>query len=132
MIATRADTATTAPPDGTVFARRRCGMAAVVGHRPGRAASARSTTTTPATGFQLAPASMLAKWLSDDFSSNWSGRERSDGPRVCMAIVEFARPSHLAKELVSREPAVACAAPPRRNLVWWWLLRLTIRQRLGL
>ena len=107
MIATRAETATTAPTAGKVRARSHCGMAAVVDHRPGRAASAWSTTTARATGFSWLQTSMASMLPSDDFSSNWSGRERSNGPRVCMAIVEFARSSHLAKELVSCEPAVS-------------------------
>ena len=44
------------------------------------------------------------------------GSARSDGTGVCMAIVESARPSHVVKELVVCVPAVACAAPPRKEL----------------
>ena len=104
------------------------------GRPPTRSRSVSSSTpATRATGSQLAPNQhglhaafrRLQQQLEWQEALGWS-------PRLYGAIVEFARSSHLAKELVSCEPAVACAAPPRRNLVWWCLLRPTIRQRLGL
>ena len=75
MIATRADTTTTAPPDGTVFARRRCGMAAVVDHRPGRAPSARAHPQRALLALSWLQTIMTSMLPSDHSGSNkeWKG-----------------------------------------------------------
>ena len=55
-----------------VRVRRRCGLAAVVDYRPGRAPLAWRTPTTRATAFSWLltfMTSKLAKWHSDDLSS---------------------------------------------------------------